>query len=88
MKLSKWQKNNIKKICISDLINIKSVLAKVNKVEYYPNFELICKDKGVIDALIDSQNFYIEKQGNIMGFFKPSYTCPKYIAISNRLYKY
>ena len=88
MKMSKWQKSNIRSINVSDLINIKSALQSINRIEYYPNFELICKDKGVIDALVSSQNYYVEKQGCIISFFKPSYTCPKYIAVAHRLYKY
>lgn len=90
MKLSKWQKNNIKNIPISDLIAIKSELEKINRVEYYPNYQLVCKDADVIDALIKSERFhYISVQNRYTkAFFVHPFTCPQFISVGNRLYKY
>lgn len=90
MKMTKWQKQNVKSMNISDLINIKSELEKINRVEYYSNYKLICKDESVIDSLLKSNRFdYISEHSQIIkGFYIQPFTCPQFISVGHKLYKY
>ena len=89
MKCSKWQKQNIKNISVSDLIAIKSELELINRIEYYPNYRLICNDAHVIEAMIKSERFhYISKNPLTKAYYVHPFTCPQFISVNNRLYKY